>query len=62
MIISLSKMGVDCLKVEVKNSNYIFDPNNTNVSKQDDLNNVVRFAVNANSRNKYISKLLKVKD
>lgn len=55
-------MGVDCLKVEVKNSNYIFDPNNTNVSKQDDLNNVVRFAVNANSRNKYISKLLKVKD
>lgn len=79
LCISLSKMGVDCLKIEIRNSKFMqqdlqssFEDSLTLKSSQalrplvecpsTEHVNLVKFIVNASQRNKFVCKLLKVRD
>ena len=64
--ISLSKMGVDCLKIEIRNANLSgvndsFKSSAASLIGEDDVN-MVKFLVNASVRNKFSCKLIKLRD
>lgn len=68
--ITLSKMGVDCIKIEVRNLLFGGAPlgkagSSENPSSPvilEDDRNAVQFIVNASQRNKFVCKLLKLRD
>ena len=66
--LTLAKIGVECLKIEIANASYMEE---IQIQSQTKLGgdmftevnrNLVKFIINASKRDKYVCKLLRIKD